>query len=337
MDAHPEVTRHLLACSENGVGSLVWADPGTGKTRLGLESMREVGVKHLAVAVPSQTLAKQWRKEADKWGIEFDELRLLTPSCHEDEWFEPCLPDGVIFDESHTCRNATKRNPEYGRWYDLICHASKCAKFAQALTATPAVMGIGDLAAQMLYLGWHDLWPRLADGSLDDADLRWVLTESYTPAPAVRVVAEGMPRIETKWVTYEVNTYHYSNLTDHLYLAKLDATLQAAREYGIDRTPKCVISTARRRTAEALVERFGEQQVAIVDGKQDERERFIKDPNCRIAAVSVYKATGLDGLQVADTVIVSDWPWHGAGWHQFVGRIRRRNSPHSVLTASMSM
>lgn len=97
---------------------------GTGKSRVGVEVLRELGSSTTAlVIVPKVNLKEQWKEEFERWGVETSNITFecINTAAKWQNYF-----DLVIVDEAHR-----STSPTFGRLYDNLSY-----KFLVCLTAT---------------------------------------------------------------------------------------------------------------------------------------------------------------------------------------------------------
>jgi SNF2 family DNA or RNA helicase len=105
---------------------------------------------------------------------------------------------------------------------------------------------------------------------------------------------------------------------------------------------KVIVFFAHTDVGRTISEGLKEFEPVIYDGKQTpvqkqrNKERFINDPKCRVILVqNVAGGTGVDGLQIAQRVVIVEDPWTHALKDQIVSRAHRGGQQGQVHCTSI--
>jgi superfamily II DNA or RNA helicase len=135
----------LDVLKENNFTGVVCFEMGTGKSKLGIDAIKEGEFKRVLITSPRTNLKENWRKELEKWNILYHSdnaynYRHLSMTRSIDitieniqtcyKWDENIIKqfDLIIYDEAHTC------GEEYFRLIDI---ALKNNQSVIGLTGTP--------------------------------------------------------------------------------------------------------------------------------------------------------------------------------------------------------
>lgn len=213
MDREQVQQEALSALKEKGSGTVV-LDTGTGKSKVGIDYMREIKAKFILITSPRTTLKRNWKSELVKWGIKpvegnkeglyYDEITKInliivienvqTAYKWSDE--EISKFDLVIADEVHTM--ATK---EYG---NVVKTAVKNNVTVVGLTATPSLKNADKIAFYILYLPIIYRFEGSAEHGI--VNKRRYIVYEYELDNSHRVIAGSKYK---KWMAGEADQYKY--------------------------------------------------------------------------------------------------------------------------------
>ncbi len=123
----------------------------------------------------------------------------------------------------------------------------------------------------------------------------------------------------------------------HLGLAKVDAMVEWAKNELESGVEKLVLFGYHTDVLKGLYQGLvSTTNVAFVDGSTTKRDaevqRFRTDPKCRVFIGQITAAgTGLDGLQVAQDLVLVEYSWVPGENKQVIARLDRRGQTGSVL------
>jgi superfamily II DNA or RNA helicase len=112
----------LEAIKTNNYNCVIGIDPGSGKSKVAIDCIKQGNFKNILITSPRTNLKKNWRLELEKWGIEYnggnwlyyDTFKSEYPiflniileniqTCYKWSWERLRQFDFIIYDEIHTC------------------------------------------------------------------------------------------------------------------------------------------------------------------------------------------------------------------------------------------
>jgi len=156
------------------------------------------------------------------------------------------------------------------------------------------------------------------------------LSAKYSSIPyTLEAIAESTPSVILK-------------TTDELKYSAKEKELLHLLEYELFQQKVVIYSPFKQsvlRLEHILKSRFGEDYATSIHGdtvdREENKEEFIKNPDCNIMLITDAAAKGLDGLQVSNELIFYTLPPMGGQFVQIAGRIRRIGSESSHLNVRL--